>query len=165
MAEELVELRAAIAHELELARDGDGYEADGVAAEIVRFHAAPPLAAVRKERDLLLWLHAEAVWWLALDRDEHESAEVLHMWSKRVAYLEARVGHLKNTIGEQRTEMTRLRREVEFEANAEVPRSNGLSLPLCSCVTAEQAAQIASAGPLWTPPQCAVHPDGGDSDG
>lgn len=56
------------------------------------------------------------------------------------------------------SEIEWLRREVEFEANAEVPRSDGLTLPLCSCVTAEQAAQIAAAGPLWTPPQCAVHP-------
>jgi hypothetical protein len=54
------------------------------------------------DRDLLLWLHAEAAWWLQLDRDEHESAEILHMWSKRVAYLEARVGELHNTIGELR---------------------------------------------------------------
>jgi hypothetical protein len=51
MAEELDVLRAAIVHELELARDGDGYEADGVAEEIVRFYAGPVLAAARKERD------------------------------------------------------------------------------------------------------------------
>jgi hypothetical protein len=31
---------------------------------------------------------------------------------------------------------------------------------LCACVSGEQAAQIAAAGPRWSRPQCAVHPDG-----
>lgn len=72
--------------------------------------------AQRDKIRTLAWLHAEASWWLALDRDEHESAEALHNWSKRVTYLEARVGYLHNTIGELRAENERLRREVEFEA-------------------------------------------------
>jgi len=317
MAEELNELRAAIQHELELARSGDGYEAKAVADEIVeRFvlplfepmrakhytpyvdqehqggycfdFFAPTLARVagaERERDLLLWLHAEAAWWLQLSRDEHEDDEILHSWSKRVAYLEARVGELHNTIGEQRAELARwrsgqrrhswpvvesvpdglsyaaklvreqgteggdehdrllreasarmkalhdaakmliadrdrerasrqawaeqaekareglefavveierLRREVEFEANAvtswtkEAPSENhDLMLPdvvcrcgaevgtyigwqehvrslrPCACVSDGQAAEVAAAGPLWSRPQCAVHPTGG----
>lgn len=117
-----------------------------------------------KAVDLLLWLHAEAAWWLQLDRDEHESAEILHMWSKRVAYLEARVGELKNTIGELRAEtanrlevgdrlgwrlvearqeIDRLRREVRFWANGADTFSGA-------------DARHASG------PQCSVHPDGGD---
>lgn len=133
MAEELVELTAAIQHELELARSGDGYEEATVAGEIVERMVAPMLAArdaffdqrlsdfreeyrksseswdrqrerLSEDRKQLRWLHAEAAWWLQLDRDEHESAEILHMWSKRAAYLEARVGELHNTIGELRAE-------------------------------------------------------------
>lgn len=50
MAEELDALQAAITHELELARDGDGYEAAGVAEEIVRFYAAPLLTEVDRLR-------------------------------------------------------------------------------------------------------------------
>jgi hypothetical protein len=45
MAEELVELTAAIQHELELARSGDGYEEGAVAGEIVERMVAPMLAA------------------------------------------------------------------------------------------------------------------------
>jgi hypothetical protein len=55
-----------------------------------------------EERKLLLWLHAEAAWWLQLSRDEHEVDEILHNWTKRVAYLEARVGELHQTIGDLR---------------------------------------------------------------
>lgn len=91
MAEELVELTAAIQHELELARSGDGYEEAAVAGEIVERMVAPMLAArdvsfdqrlsdfreeYRKSSEswdrtrerltvegrLLLWLHAEAAW-------------------------------------------------------------------------------------------------------
>lgn len=45
MAEELVELRAAIQHELELARSGDGYEEKAVADEIVERIVEPMLNA------------------------------------------------------------------------------------------------------------------------
>lgn len=40
----------------------------------------------RADLDLLLWLHAEASWWLALDRDEHESADQLNNWYRQAEY-------------------------------------------------------------------------------
>jgi hypothetical protein len=99
--------------------------------------------------------------------------------AKRVAYLEARVGELNNTIGELRAEsenrlqvgdrlgwrlveaqqeIERLRREVEFEANAEPFNHDWMNFSLrpCACLTASFEVP---AG--WSVPQCAVHPEGG----
>lgn len=50
MAEELNELQAAIQHELELARSGDGYEEAAVASEIVERIVAPMLTRIEASR-------------------------------------------------------------------------------------------------------------------
>lgn len=104
------------------------------------------------DRDLLLWLHAEAAWWLQLDRDEHESAEMLAAWFRRAEYAEARYKAAKQ-------ELSRLRREVEFEARAEEFFDDWSDLalnPVCACSI---DATALPAG--WSVPQCAVHQDGG----
>ena len=46
-------------------------------------------ARLDKDRALLLWLHAEAVWWLNLSRDEHEADEMLHVWYRRAEHATA----------------------------------------------------------------------------
>lgn len=65
---------------------------------------------LRADRDVLLWLHAEAEWFLALDRDEHDSAAQLESWAKQVAHAEGR--YRRATV-----EIEQLHRVVEFEAN------------------------------------------------
>lgn len=86
----------------------------------------------------------------------------------RVAYFEARAGELASTIGDLRAEIVRLRREVEFEANAIDPGCEGgynrdnLRFPLCSCLMPGQAAAMDFT--RWSRPQCCVHPDRGGND-
>ena len=68
------------------------------------------LVEAQEQVKLLKWLHAEASFWLALDRDEHESAEALDVFHRRAVYAEQRYEWAKR-------EIQRLRREVELEAN------------------------------------------------
>jgi hypothetical protein len=75
-------------------------------------------------------------------------------------------------LEELKEEAYRLRREVEFEANADpltdgfAGRRDNLTHPLCSCASDDQLAALRAAnelnleGPQWSPPQCGVHPDG-----
>jgi hypothetical protein len=72
---------------------------------------------------------------------------------------EGRLGHRDQLM----IEVSRLRREVEFEANPEefyadiaFSRDN-LRQPLCACITDEQAAALA---PGFSRPVCTVHPGG-----
>lgn len=62
-----------------------------------------------RDRDLLLWLHAEAVW----QRDEHEKT-MREFASGGVSRL---ADYLSAQLEASRVECSRLRREVEFEAN------------------------------------------------
>lgn len=65
-------------------------------------------------------------------------------------------------------EVSRLRREVEFEANGRplvdwgyASIRDNLRFPLCACPTEQQVADLAGTGFLL--PQCSVHPEGGGS--
>lgn len=72
------------------------------------------------------------------------------------AELNGRLGRALGELHEARVEIDRLRREVEFEALGRPVALNGLSLPVCACVTDEQASQL---GPGFSRPVCAVHPE------
>lgn len=86
MAEELNELRAAIQHELELARSGDGYEEGPVADEIVERLVAPLLEKSVME-EALRWRKIVEQW------EQGHQNEVLPYTAK----LEAEVEHRKDT--------------------------------------------------------------------
>lgn len=64
----------------------------------------------RRDLNEVLWLHAEASFWLALDRDEHESADALDRFHRRAVHAETQLQVAKR-------EIDRLHRVVEFEAN------------------------------------------------
>lgn len=189
MAEDLKVLVAAIRQELELARSGEGYEEGAVAEEIVAKLVAPLLeravmeealrwrpivdqwerghqdevlpytANLEADRDLLLWLHAEAVWKLGLPCGSchpcmHWSSE---LW-RRIDREPPTPDRWLQTVDERNAllvEVERLRREAEFEANAVdwpwTPRG------VCACVTDEQAAVIVAGG--FSRPVCTVHPN------
>jgi hypothetical protein len=162
-------------------------------------------ATLVRERDLLLWLHAEAVWLAdesqaamrralngANQRIDELVAEKQSERSSRQAWAEEagrltkfrQMVHLllgykpditadaevlraleKLALAWQRghtapwSEVEWLRREVEFEANADpltdlgASRRDNLRYPLCAC---PPAGAVFPAP--WTPPQCTVHP-------
>jgi len=122
----------------------------------------PYTAKLEADRDLLLWLEAEAMW---LARREQENAEHLLV------------------------EIDRLRREVEFEANAvdlsgRAPDGHGYVNGACQCECGEPfttlgewqqhckafavcacSIDVAALDPeRWSRPLCVVHPDGQDMD-
>lgn len=91
---------------------------------------------LRGDRDVLLWLHAEAVW-------------------KRTRSVEVG-GLLARRLVRYREEIWRLRREVEFEANGITHGKSAWPRPLCACPPSdEHPNQLANAG--FSPPQCSVH--------
>jgi hypothetical protein len=176
------------------------------------------LEARDAERDLLLWLHAEAVWQRDVAHRIVERMETGHVefggpggerihpdWCRecRVSKLQAAIAdidahatpigllderdpdgsphHYALTVGalhralglaytaepceseraRLRVEVERLRREVEFEANADhtLHMVFGFDNPVrpCACITDEQAATLA---PGFSRPVCTVHPGG-----
>lgn len=129
MAEELIGLRAAIQHELELARSGDGYEEKAVADEIVDRFVLPLLEPMRAKH-YTPYVDEDHQGGYCFDFFGPTLARVAHaerergLSDKRVAYLEARVGELHNTIGEQRAELERWRsgqRQKAMPVVKEVP--------------------------------------------
>jgi hypothetical protein len=54
--------------------------------EDVQRHRAEAVEAGVAVAAELLWLHAEAVWWLNLSRDEYEADEMLQVWFKRAEH-------------------------------------------------------------------------------
>lgn len=134
--------------------------------------AAPLLAAERAERDLLLWLHAEAVWLAG----ETEAALL-----RALAGASGRVHELVDEKHQALKECARLRREVEFEANGAgtfaganevADRAAGWAQPVPECsaqyhahgphdvlLPELKAVPCPGLGPL-SRPVCAVHPGG-----
>jgi hypothetical protein len=93
MAEELNELRAAIQHELELARGGEGYEEAGVASEIVERLVAPMLAKAVME-EALRWRKIVEQW------EQGHQNEVLPY----TAALEEEIARLRAEVADLRAE-------------------------------------------------------------
>lgn len=97
-----------------------------------------------RDTQLLLWLHAEAVW------TSENRLEVGDRLGWRLVEAEAEIG--------------RLRREVEFEANGLETGAEYLGFDepvrVCACSINAEALDLTR----WSVPQCAVHPEGQGGD-
>lgn len=109
---------------------------------------------LQRQRDLLLWLHAEAVWHLHEDVRviaEDRDVAAAQLWDRFVYEQDLRrVADL---------EADRLRREVEFEANGLETGAEYLGFDepvrVCACSINAEALDLTR----WSVPQCAVHPE------
>lgn len=117
----LGDLAGLIGDELELAHSSEGYEPKAVAEEIVKDHVAPMLAKAKaindkryKDRQLLLWLHAKAVWQRDVAHQMLERIETQHIvWTVAGSTeeihpdwcRECRVDNLRTEIDRQRAEL------------------------------------------------------------
>lgn len=101
-----------------------------------------------------------------LERAQHMAEKLLHRYDTLTLALAEKWGSKKQRqfIDEvDKTNPWRPGRGIVVDEDTHIISLKGEAYPFCICPpddkSAEQAAALQAAGPLWSLPQCSVHPD------